>query len=272
MDEALLREHVDAVYGQPLEDFIDERDRHVKDLKSEGRREEAAALKGCRKPTVPAWAVDQLPRRDPTAVEALIDAATSLRDLQRRAASGGAASLRDASVAFRRHVRELRELAEEIIADSGAPVGSHLDDVERTLTAAAADPDQHDTLRRGVFQRPLAPIGFGAAEGLTLVPAVAPDGDDDGAAADRAERERRGQRERRERQERRRRLERQHRDLRRSRARQERRADRSAAEADELRERADQAAEQARDDAETLQRIEDELAQVGAELETVSDD
>jgi hypothetical protein len=165
MDESLIRDEVDRLYARSRDGFIDERDRRVHALRAEGKRDEAAALKQRRKPTVPAWAVNRLARRHPDQVGALIGAASGLRAAQSGAQDDGP-SLRAAAAEFRALVAELRSHAEAVIADAGSAPPTHIDDVERTLTAAAADPEQHDTLRRGVFERPLAASGFGAAGSL----------------------------------------------------------------------------------------------------------
>ena len=173
MDEELLASHVDAIHGADLAEFTAERDRRVKQLRGEGHRDEAAALKACRKPTVPAWAVDQLARRAPDEVADLIEAAETLRSAQHRAASGrGADGLREAARQVRDRVGALRERAATLLVDAGTRPDAHLDDVEQTLFAAAVDPDQHATLRRGVFAAVLPGSGFGAF-GLMAVPDVA---------------------------------------------------------------------------------------------------
>ena len=50
------------LYGLPLSRFIPERDALVKALRSEKRRDDAAAAARMRKPSVAAWAVNQLVR------------------------------------------------------------------------------------------------------------------------------------------------------------------------------------------------------------------
>jgi hypothetical protein len=262
MDESLLHDEVDRLYAAPRDAFIDERDRRAKALREDGKRDEAAALEKRRKPTVPAWAVDQLPRRHPEQVDALIGAAADLREAQRGAGGDGQPGLRDAADDFRDRVAALRHRAEVVIAEAGSAPPTHIDDVERTLTAAAADPEHHDTLRRGIFERPLPASGFGAAGGLGVATSSASQSDPEAAAAEREERRRR--------RERRQRLERDRRNLESSRERQQRSAERAEEKADRLRERADQAAREASDEARTLERIDAELADVVDELDRLS--
>ena len=52
------------LYGLPLDEFTAERDAVAKRLRADGEREEAARIKKLRKPSVPAWAVNQAARAD----------------------------------------------------------------------------------------------------------------------------------------------------------------------------------------------------------------
>ncbi|HSK25074.1 MAG TPA: hypothetical protein VK906_17950 [Egicoccus sp.] len=173
------------MYGVALDEFTAERDRRVKELKAQGHKELAAALKAHRKPTVPAWAVDQVTRRHGERVEALIEAADDLRALQHRAASGRRADgMREASLRLRDLVGDLREAAGRILTEAGTRADAHLDEVEQTIFAAAVDPAHHDALRRGTFATALPGAGFGGLGfGLSVLPDP-PDEDDDAAADD----------------------------------------------------------------------------------------
>ena len=65
------------------ERFIVERDALVKQLRADGRDEDAAAVKGLRKPTAVVWALNQLASRDPGGLTGLFDAGRALRLLRR---------------------------------------------------------------------------------------------------------------------------------------------------------------------------------------------
>jgi hypothetical protein len=183
MAQDLLASHVEAIYGADLAEFTAERDRRVKALKAEGHKDEAAALKAHRKPTVPAWAVDQVARTHGERIETLIEAADELRALQHRAASGRRAEgMREASQRLRDLVGDLREAAGRILAAAGTRADAHLDEIEQTIFAAAVDPQHHDTLRRGVLAAVLPGPGFGGLGfGLAVLPDP-PEQDDDTAA------------------------------------------------------------------------------------------
>src|ERR671924_1644677 len=97
-----LDQQIDSLFGMPPDRFIPERDALAKRLRATGDREAADRVKGLRKPTVPAWALNQLARQDPRGVSDVVELGARLRDAQRRAISGGdAGPLREASEARR---------------------------------------------------------------------------------------------------------------------------------------------------------------------------
>lgn len=279
MDEQLLAEHVDALHALGRDEFVAERDRRVRELRKEGRREEAAALKAQRKPTVPAWAVNQLARHRADGIDELVAAGGQLRTAQLRATSGkGADGLRPATQRVRDLAGDLTRQAQQLLADAGAAT-THLDEVQQTLFAAATDPDLHDTLCRGVFTRPVEASGFGVMAGLAAVADdTHTDVDDDSSTADEGEpapdepdaealeQQRLREEERARREARRRALEQQRGDLEQSLLRQRRRADRARTRAEQLQARADEAAATARDEEQAQQRLDRELADVEADL------
>src|SRR4051812_9663296 len=57
-----LDQLVDELYALPLERFVPERDLLAKELRANGRRDEARQVAGLTKPSVVAWAVNQVVR------------------------------------------------------------------------------------------------------------------------------------------------------------------------------------------------------------------
>lgn len=282
MDESLLAEHVDAIHGVPPDDFVAERDRRVRQLRADGHREEASALKAHRRPTLPAWAVNQLARREPAAVDELVQAGGALRTAQLRATSGkGADGLRPATHRVRDLATDLARSARDILDGAGASAG-HLEQVQQTLFAAAIDPDLQERLCRGVFSRPVEATGFGVMEGLVAVPDEAdePDAPDEDVTdqqepeEDAHAREQRRQREEEQarRDARRRTLERQRGDLQQALVRQQRRVERARERADDLQARADEAAADAREQAKESERLTAEVETLEEELATLDTD
>lgn len=159
----------DALYALPLEAFIRERDALAKRLRKEGRGEDADAVKGLRKPTVVAWAVNQLAHHHPDDLRELLAAADRLRVAQ----TGRGGDFAEAAAAERQAVRALTRTAGTLLAAGGrAASDATLDRVARTLHAAAADDEARDRLERGVLTDEVEPTGFGGLLGQ-MAPAEA---------------------------------------------------------------------------------------------------
>ena len=187
---------LDELFALPPGEFTDARNALMKRLRAEGRKDDAAALKALRRPTVPAWALNQTVRRDPAAVERLIEAGAAVGAAQRRALSGVRDSgLREASAARRERIDEAWRIAAQALTEQGVAPAAHRQAVADTLEAASVEPEAAQALRAGQLTRELpAPSGFGAVSGFALVPtdepaeptaaeAAAPSAQDDEAAA-----------------------------------------------------------------------------------------
>jgi hypothetical protein len=161
---------VEALYGLPLDEFTKARDALAKARTKEQGTEAGAVVKALRKPSVIAWALNQLARRHPTEVEALLTAGARLRRAQAGALEGGDPDeLREATKAEAGEVQALAAQARAILADAGR--GGSATQEERlaaTLRAAAVDDDAGDRLRRGVLSEELSPAGFGFGVGDDL--------------------------------------------------------------------------------------------------------
>jgi hypothetical protein len=173
MDELRIEDRVRALYREPPEGFIAARDALVKELKTAGRIEEAAHVKAQRKPTMPAWAIDQLADRDPRAIEGLLDAGTEVRAAQQATmtSSNNADRLREASAARRQVLAKLARAAAEVLAESGRSPDTHMDEIRATLDSASIAPELGERLRTGTLDRPAGyTAGFGDVFGLQAVP------------------------------------------------------------------------------------------------------
>lgn len=168
------RREVGRLTAGPASGFVAARDARVEELKAAGEPELARVLAGQRRPTVPAWAVDQLAHHHEDELAALFAAAERVRDTQ-SAATPDRAAVREASAAFSAEVRRLRGLAEERLADAGTPPAAHLDEVEATLLAAVTDAQVAADVRAGALLRPAPSPGFAALASLSS-PRRTPDG------------------------------------------------------------------------------------------------
>lgn len=132
----------DDLYGLPLEEFTGARNALAKE------RPEA---KGLRKPTLAAWAVNQLARRHRRELDAFLEAAGALREAQL-----GGGDVRAATDVQREALRRLVQLAGEY---AGA---GQIDRVRQTLQAAAVDEEAAARVRAATLERELEPAGFGS--------------------------------------------------------------------------------------------------------------
>ncbi|MGZ4286424.1 MAG: hypothetical protein ACXVHB_20085 [Solirubrobacteraceae bacterium] len=152
------------LYGVPLDRFVPERTELAKALRKEGRREEAAEVAALRKPSVAAWAVNQLIRTQGRSVKELFGAGDALRRAHGQAASGrgDAQALRKATHDERAAVETLMEAARGLLTSDGHELSpTVIDRVAETLRAAALDPDARSQVSEGRLERELRHVGLG---------------------------------------------------------------------------------------------------------------
>jgi DNA repair exonuclease SbcCD ATPase subunit len=145
----------ELLYGLPLDEFTSARNATAKELRDRGLEAEAEVVKAFAKPTVPAWAVNQLTRRRHADLDELLDAATAARDAQ----LGGGADAREA-------IKRLRETLDglvEAVRDElrGKASEAVLGKVRQTLEAATVDDQAAEAVRQGRLTKELEPAGFG---------------------------------------------------------------------------------------------------------------
>ena len=157
-------EEIDALYGLPLDAFTAARNDLARRLRGDGRKDEAAEIAALRKPSLPAWTVNQLVREHRKEIEALLEAAAAIR--------GGAA---EADAGFREALDDLLRAARALLDASGrkAP-DALLRDVATTLRACAAvAPDE---LVAGRLTEAREASGFADALAGSAAPRRRPDG------------------------------------------------------------------------------------------------
>lgn len=156
------------LYALSLDRFTAERDARAKELKAAGKSDEAAALAKLRKPTLAAWAVNQLVRKERKLIDALVKAGDKMISAQEKLLAGkaDAAGLRAARAAEQKALEALLAKARKL-GVSGGP----LERVAETLEAAALDDGVREQVMRGELVRELRREGFGLG-GLELVAAA----------------------------------------------------------------------------------------------------
>src|SRR5947209_7275265 len=152
------------LYGLPLDQFIPERNALVKALRAAGEREQAAEVAQLRKPSVAAWAVNQLVRTQSRTVGELFAAGDELAAAQSDAVAGRGAGerLRAATRQVRETIDELSRAAQGLLSSSGAALApATLERVTETLHAAALDAQAREEVSDGCLTRELRHVGLG---------------------------------------------------------------------------------------------------------------
>jgi hypothetical protein len=150
----------DELYALPPGDFTRARDERAKALRKEGEREAADAVKALRKPTVAAWALNQLARARRKDVERLLKAGERLRAAQEDLLAGGDRSaFQEAAAEERDLVAQLTGDATDLASEAGERGGGLEGKIADTLHAAALDEETAEQLRAGRLQREREAIG-----------------------------------------------------------------------------------------------------------------
>jgi len=159
---------VDELYGLPLDRFTPERNALARELRNTRRRDEAAEVAALRKPSVAAWAVNQLVRTQRRGIGELFEAGDGLRDVHDAviAGRGDGSSLRAAVEQERLAVEALIESARGLLTSDGHELSpTIIDRVADTLHAAALDDDARRQVQGGRLERELRHVGLGVVVG-----------------------------------------------------------------------------------------------------------
>ncbi len=162
-----LLEEADALYGLALGEFTSRRDERAKVLKSE-EAELAKAVKALRKPSLAAWVLNLLVRREPDQVGQLVSVGAALRDA---AASLDAAQLRALTAQRRQLTAAVTTVARRhALAEGQKVTESVAAEIEETLTAAMVDAAAAEALQSGLLVRAFSTTGV---DDLDVTPYVA---------------------------------------------------------------------------------------------------
>lgn len=147
---------VDALYAGEADEFVAARDRLARALTKAGDRQAAASVKGLRRPSVAAAALNRLARTDPDGIAELLDLGAQLARAQQDAVTGGG------SKALRQLTTERRRLVARLSSAAGRGLtASARDAVGATLEAATVTPEVGELLRAGRLTTEASSAGFG---------------------------------------------------------------------------------------------------------------
>jgi hypothetical protein len=161
----VVNQAAEELYGLPPGEFTRARDTRAKEVRKDGDREAADAIKGLRKPTVAAWALNQLARRRAKDVKRLVKAGEDLRAAQQELLAGGDRGAFQAVAAKERElVADLSSDATAMASEAGERGSGLQEKIAETLHAAALDEEAAEELSAGRLVREREAIGgFGGA-------------------------------------------------------------------------------------------------------------
>lgn len=157
----------DELYGLPLPDFTPARDARAKELKG---TDLATRVKALRKPSVAAWVVNLLVRRETEQVDQVLSVGAALREAQ---ASMSGDALRELTKQRRQLTAAVTTSARRTAREEGTKVTDAVaDQVGATLTAAMVDADCARAVRSGMLVAALTTTGLDPADvaGAIAVP------------------------------------------------------------------------------------------------------
>jgi hypothetical protein len=163
---------IDRLYALPLEEFTRERDELAKRLRKEGDGEAAGEVKALKKPSVAAWAVNQVRRDRPDDVRSLFDVTEELHRVYAGLSAAGARErLTEAADMQRDLIRSLVRCAEQLLEAAGHNASEQtLGKVADTLRAAALDDELRKQVSAGRVAKEQRAAGLGPLEALPPPP------------------------------------------------------------------------------------------------------
>jgi hypothetical protein len=163
-----LERELDELYGIPLGEFTATRNDLAKRLKKAGQKAEAERVGGLAKPSISAWAVNQLARREADRVRELLEAGERLVEAQKEALAGkGADRLDEASRRQREAIRKLVQAALKSLEEAGnRPSDAVKERIASSLRAASVDPDGRRLLESGRLAEDAQSAGLGLLAGI----------------------------------------------------------------------------------------------------------
>ena len=154
-----LEAEIDDLYVAPLDQFVRRRDALARSLKQAGERPSADRVAGLRKPSLVAWAVNQLARTRRRDVDLLLDAGRRIVDAQQASITKGErASLDAAQSSIRSSDLRVDRIRAGDSRRSCRP--STLTHVAETLRAAATGAEGRELLARGRLTEELSETGW----------------------------------------------------------------------------------------------------------------
>ena len=156
-----LEDDLDALFRLPLAEFTAARNTLAARLKQDGRRSDADLVKALVKPSITAWAVNQLYWKHREAFDRLIATGERFRQAQTSRLVQKVADMRSALDARREELSNLSDLATTLLRDTGHnPTPDTIHRITTTLEAMSAYASLRDAQRPGRLTGDVDPPGF----------------------------------------------------------------------------------------------------------------
>jgi len=156
-----FEEAAEELYARSPDEFTAARNAAAKQARSQGDRELAARITALRRPTLPAWAVNQMARRCRGDIEPLLDLGRTLRE-----SSTGLSGDELRQLTRQRHqlVQSLVQQARDLAVSDGRRLSEDaVQGVRQTFEATLSDADSADAVAAGRLSDALEVSGFGFA-------------------------------------------------------------------------------------------------------------
>lgn len=151
---------IDRLYQIPLSEFVSERNALAR-----GAGDDAAAIRALQKPTLPAWAVNQLYWKRRDVYDQLIEAAADLRATYDAARRGKSADLRGAGKAHDEAIEQAFKATLALVAESGHPLTDATRQAIQTTLRSLPSEEPPGRLSRQLEPRGFEVLGLAAATG-----------------------------------------------------------------------------------------------------------
>jgi hypothetical protein len=165
---------VDALFRLPLAEFTGARNALAAQLKKSGRGDEAAYVKALVKPSVSAWAVNQLYWNHRDEFDQLIASGERFHKAQTSRIAAKSADMRAALDARREALTQLAEFATSLLRNAGHnPALETVHRITTTLEAISAYASRSDAPRPGRLTQDVDPPGFelfGSSSSVPVMP------------------------------------------------------------------------------------------------------
>jgi uncharacterized phage infection (PIP) family protein YhgE len=167
-----LEADVDALFRLPLAEFTGARNALAAQLKKSGRGDESVRVKALAKPSISAWAVNQLYWNHREEFERLIASAERFHKVQASRGGGKIADMRTALDARREALTHLSDLATSLLREAGPNPGQNpspdtIHRITTTLEGLSAYASRSDGPRPGRLTNDVDPPGFESLAGFS---------------------------------------------------------------------------------------------------------